>query len=74
MRTATLKLPLEIGGIQCATVSISISINEAARGALDAAGFGDVELANTLKEKTREVVVALDGSVPGLIVQSLEDL
>jgi hypothetical protein len=74
MQTAVLKFPMEIGGIECATLSVSITVNDAARGMLAAAGFGDVELANTLKEKARDIVVALDGSVPGLIVPSLEDL
>ena len=74
MVSQIINLPLEIGGIECARVRIAININESTFPALSAAGFGEMELANTLKEKAREIVVALDGSVPGLIVSSLEDL
>lgn len=70
----TIKFPLEIGGIDAAVLNISIRVNPLAMGALQAAGFGEMELANTLQAKAREVVEALDGSVKGLIVTSYENL
>ena len=74
MITAVIKLPLEIGGIQCATVRITIGVVDVMIPALAAAGFNEVELANTVKAKMQDIVTALDGSVPGLIVSTLEDI
>jgi hypothetical protein len=74
MATGSKKFPFEIDGMQVGSVTVTIKIDEKNLPFLRNAGFNEVELANTIEARLQDIITALDGSVPGLVVGYLENL
>ena len=71
--TQSMKFPVEAGGIPGLILTISVSADKNLLPALNAVGFGEMELPNKIKAVLEEARDACDGSVTGLIVSNLEE-
>lgn len=73
-QTRTLHFPIEVNRVPGLILTISVSARKEMLSALDAVGIGPQELPNLVQMLLEDARDACDGSVPGLIVSSLENV
>ena len=71
---ATRKVAFEIAGVVVGALTVQIKINESMLPFLESNGYSGTELHNYLEARVQDAVLAMDGSVPGVVVSNLENL
>lgn len=72
-QSVSVEYPVEVNKIPIFRIKITVSVMPKVAMFLESLGFSDAELPNKLSSILDDVVVALDGSVEGLVVSNSSD-